>query len=276
MDDGLGASGHQRFDSRGLHVAVGVNNVHLGQAGDAVDVELGLQRVALDGGAEPVVLALHHHAQGAPLALEGLGLDVDVLVNVAAALDLVVHGDEHALATCVLAGRHAHGAVQVQRTVSRQGRARAHGADQHDGLVRVHREVQEIRRFFHGVGAMGDDDAIHIRLLGQGRNALTQLEQMVVGEAFRGDLEHLLARHLGHIGQLWQARQQFVHRHLGGCVGRAVGGRCARTSDGAAGGQHHHMGLGRLRERDGRQGRKHHPGKPAAGDGRSRRSDGHR
>jgi hypothetical protein len=49
-----------------------------------------------------------------------------------------------------------------------------------------------------------------------------QGQQVVVGKAFRGDLEHLFALDVGDIRQLGQAGQQLVHRHLGG-RGGAVG-----------------------------------------------------
>ncbi|MNT41167.1 hypothetical protein D3C72_1775200 [compost metagenome] len=112
---------------------------------------------------------------------------------------------------------------------------------------------------------MGDDDAVHVGLLGQCRDALTQLEEMLVGEALRCDLEHLFARYLGHIGQLWQTRQQLVHGHLGSGIGGAVGGRCARTGNGAARGQHHHVGLGRLGHGDGGGCGQQQAGEPAVG-----------
>jgi hypothetical protein len=84
------------------HVAVAVGDIDRGRAVDLVDVELGVDGVALGRQAEPVVLAFDHHAERSPGALEGFGLDVDRLGDVAAAVDLVVHGDEHALAAASL------------------------------------------------------------------------------------------------------------------------------------------------------------------------------
>ncbi|MCY1372933.1 hypothetical protein D9M69_601720 [compost metagenome] len=102
---------------------------------------------------------------------------------------------------------------------------------------------------------MGDDDAVHVRLLGQGRDALGQRHEVVVGEAFGSHLEHLLAAHIGDLGQLGQAGDQLLDADLGGRVGGAVDGRGAGAGDGAAGRQDHHVGqclLG-LRERAGRE-----------------------
>ena len=118
------------------------------------------------------------------MAFEGLGLDVDGLGHVAAALNLVVHGHQHAFAHGVLAAGHGDGAVQVQRAIGRQGGAGAHRAYHHDRLVGVHRQAEEIGRFFQRVGTVGDDDAVHVGALGQGRNVLAQLQQLRVGEAF--------------------------------------------------------------------------------------------
>ena len=253
MDDSLGAGIDQGIHCRGLDAAIGIDDVHLRQLVDVVDIELGVHGVALDGGAEPVVLALDHHAQRAPLALEGTGLDVDVLVHIAGSVQLVVHRDEHALAARILGRCHADGVDQVQRAVGGQGRAGAHAADHGDGLVGVHHQAQEIGGLGQGVGAVGDHDAVHIALLGQGRYALGQGQQVVVGEAFGSDLEDLFTAHIGHLGQFGQASQQLVYRHLGGRVGGAVDGGGAGTGNGAAGGQHHDIGLGSGRNGLGRR-----------------------
>ena len=224
-----------------------VNNVHLRQAAQVVDIEFRSGGVALHRGTEPVVAPLHHHAQRAPLALEGAGFDVYVLVRIAGALNLIIHGDQHAFALGILGGSHADGAEQVQRPIGRQRRARAHGADHGNRLVGVHGQAQKVGGFGQRIGAVGDNDAIHIGLLGQGRNALGQRQQVVVGKALGGNLEYLFTRDVGNIGQLRQPGQQLVHGHFGGRVGGAVGRRSTCTGNRPASGQHHHVGFGRLR-----------------------------
>jgi hypothetical protein len=90
---------------------------------------------------------------------------------------------------------------------------------------------------------VGDDDAIDVGLLGQCRNALGEGEQMFVGEALGGDLEDLLAAHVGDVAQSRDAGDQLVHRHLGGLVGGALGRIGASAGDGAAGGQDDDVGF---------------------------------
>jgi hypothetical protein len=130
-----------------------------------------------------------------------------------------------------------------------------HRADHDDRLGGVHGQGQEVGGFFQRVGAVGDDDAVHVRLLRQRGHALGERQQVVVGEAFGSDLEHLLAAHVGDLRKFGQAGDQLVDADLGGRVGGAVHGRGAGTGDGAAGGQDHHIGqrlLG-LRESAGRE-----------------------
>jgi hypothetical protein len=46
---------------------------------------------------------------------------------------------------------------------------------------------------------VGDDDAIDVFAVGQFGHATTQLQQVVVGDAFGGDLHDLLAAHVGQL-----------------------------------------------------------------------------
>jgi hypothetical protein len=106
---------------------------------------------------------------------------------------------------------------------------------------------------------VGDDDAVDVLAVGQLGDALAQLEQVVVGDAFGGDLHDLLAAHVGDVGQFRHAGDQLVDAELGGLVGGAVGGAGTGTGDGAAGGEDHHVGellllLGFLGRNGGRQG----------------------
>ncbi|MNJ72474.1 hypothetical protein D3C77_691290 [compost metagenome] len=89
---------------------------------------------------------------------------------------------------------------------------------------------------------MGDDDAIDVLAVGQLGYALAQLQQVVVADAFRGDLHHLFAAHIGKVCQFRNTGDQLVHPQLGGLVGRAVGGAGAGACDGATGGEDHHVG----------------------------------
>ena len=96
---------------------------------------------------------------------------------------------------------------------------------------------------FQRVGAVGDDDTVHISLLGQCRHTFGQGQQVVVGQAFRRDLEHLFTLDVGHSRQLRQTGDQLFHTDLGSGIGGAIDGRGSRTSDGAAGGEDHDIGF---------------------------------
>ncbi|MNY07316.1 hypothetical protein D3C86_1401150 [compost metagenome] len=190
--------------------------------------------------------AFHHIAERAERRAEGLGLERVGLGHVTAGVDLVVEHHQRALAARLGPGGHQHRVIQVQRAIGAQRRTRPHRADYHHRLVALEREVQEVRRFLDGVGAVRDDDAVHVRLLQQFGHALGQLQQALVVEAFRADLEDLLALDVGDLRDLGHRGDDLVHRHHGRLVGRRVGGRCAGAGDGAARADDDHIGLARL------------------------------
>ncbi len=90
---------------------------------------------------------------------------------------------------------------------------------------------------------MGDHHAVDVALLEELRDALGELHQLRVGEAFGRDLEHLLTADIGDLAELRHRGDQFVDRDLGGLVGRAVADVGAGTRDRAASRQHDHVGL---------------------------------
>lgn len=56
---------------------------------------------------------------------------------------------------------------------------------------------------------MGDDNAIDVLAVGQFGDTPTQLQQVFVGNAFRGDLHHLFAADVGQLAELRYASDQF-------------------------------------------------------------------
>ncbi len=144
--------------------------------------------------------AFDHVAQRAERRAEGLGLEGVALGDVAAGVDLVVQHGQRALALGGRVGRDQHGVVQVERAIGAQRGARAHRAHHHHRLVALERQVQEVSGFLDGIGAVRNDDAVHVRLLEQFRYALGQLQQAFVIEALRTDLENLLTLDVGHLG----------------------------------------------------------------------------
>ena len=244
VNDGLGAGLSQCLVGGVINVAVRVGDTHVWQALDVLDVELRVHGVTLGRQAEPVGFAFNHHAQCAPWAFERFGLDVHHFADIAARLDLVVHGDQNAFATGFFAACYSNGVVQVQHAVSGHCGARTHRAHHHDWLVGLFNQVQEVGGLFQCVGTVSDHDAIDVFAVGQFGNTAAQLQQVVVGDAFRGDLHHLFATHVGQLAQLGHTCDQLIDAHFGSGVGCAVGSAGACACDGAAGGQNDHIRLG--------------------------------
>ena len=71
-------------------------------------------------------------------------------------------------------------------------------------------------------------------MFGKCGNALAEGQQVVIPETFRGDLENLLAAHVGHVFQLGNAGDQLVYWHFGGLIGGAVGDIGTGSGDRAA------------------------------------------
>lgn len=65
---------------------------------------------------------------------------------------------------------------------------------------------------------------------------------MFLGDAFRGDLHHLLAAYVGDVGQFRHAGNQLVDAQLGSLVGGAVGRAGAGAGNGAARGEDDDVG----------------------------------
>lgn len=94
---------------------------------------------------------------------------------------------------------------------------------------------------------MGDDDAVDVFAIGQFGYTTTQLQQVFVGDAFRGNLHDLFATHVRQFAQFGNAGDQLFYADLGCLIGRAVGGARASTGDCAARGKYHDVrefGLG--------------------------------
>lgn len=242
MDDRFGTGLSQCLVGRVADVAVGIGDFDVRQALDGFDVEFRIHGVTLGRQTEPVGFALNYHAERAPGTFECLGFDVDHFADVAPRLDLIIHGHQHAFAAGVFAAGDGDGVVQVQHAVSRHCGAWAHGADDDDWLVGFFHQIQEVRGFFQGVGAVGDHDPVDVFAVGQFGDAATQLQQVVVGDAFRGDLHDLFATNVGQLAELRNPGDQLLDADFRCLVGRAVSSAGAGTGNGAAGGEDHHVG----------------------------------
>ena len=83
------------------------------------------------------------------------------LDGIASTLNGAIKHDQDALARRFIVGGDAHGLQEVHRAIGTHGRRGAHGPRQHDWLLAVDRQVQEICCLLHRVCAVRDDDAVH-------------------------------------------------------------------------------------------------------------------
>ena len=111
------------------------------------------------------------------------------LDGVASTLYRAVEHDQDALARRFIVGGDAHGLQEVHRSVGAHGRRRAHGPRQHDWLLAVDRQMQEICCLLHRVCAVCDDDAIDV--LSREQRIATR------GEAQPDHFPHVLAVNRG-------------------------------------------------------------------------------
>lgn len=63
-----------------------------------------------------------------------------------------------------------------------------------------------------------------------------------LGNAFGGNLHHLLTAHVGKFSQLWNTGNQFVDAQFGRLIGCAVSSACAGAGNSAAGSQDDDIG----------------------------------
>ena len=82
--------------------------------------------------------------------------------NIFCGIYLSVHHYQYAPAFCVFIRGSPHGLPEIHGAVRADGRSRTHGAGQHCRLLCMHCQLQEVRRLFQGVCAVGDDDAVHV------------------------------------------------------------------------------------------------------------------
>ncbi len=133
------------------------------------------------------------------------------LLDLAGVMDVFVHDDERAAAPRIGMARQRHRVVQIGRTFRAQRRGRAHGANQHDGLVMTVHQAEEIRGFLERVRPMGNHDACHRGVLAKRVHALRQRAPDVVRHVLAADVGYLLGADLCDAGQLRHRREQVIH-----------------------------------------------------------------
>ena len=79
-------------------------------------------------------------------------------------------------------GGRQHGLEHVQVAVRAQRRRRPHRADQHHRLLRLQRQVQEVRGLLERVRPVGDHDAVGVVGLERLVDEIDELEPVGIGE----------------------------------------------------------------------------------------------
>jgi repressor LexA len=155
---------------------------------------------------------------------------------------------QHAHAPRARVRRHADRVLEVLRAVGARRSGWPHRAGQHHRLVRRQHGLQEEGGLLHGVGAVRDDDAVHVGL-GQPVGAALR-ERQPDGEV------HVLAVDLGDLFGLQlqplqrrQGAQQVAHADLRGLVIHVLLRRGGAAGDRAAGAEYHDFSAHHLHSR---------------------------
>ena len=134
-------------------------------------------------------------------------------------------------------GGGGHRVVQVARAVGADRRGRPHRADQHHRLVALDHQVQEVRGLLHGVGAVGDDDAVDV--VARPARSLTRLASFSQTASFMSWLPMLATCSPVSVGELvdvGHGLDQVLDLEGARLVAVARTGRLG-AGDGAAGGE---------------------------------------
>ncbi len=190
---------------------------------------------------EERLAGVHHAGDAAVRRLERVHPRGVHLLRLAGVMDGVVENHQRPATAGFGIGGERDGVVEVDRAVRADRRGRTHRADEHDGLVAMHDERQEISRLLHRVGAVGDDDAVHVVLREQFVATVGELEPDLVVHRLAADVGDLFAGQHGDIGELRHGIDEVVHRERAGLVAR-VRLRGLRAGDGAAGGENLDVG----------------------------------
>ena len=192
---------------------------------------------------DEVVVARSDEAEGAEFRRhEGRDVRRIGLRRVARAVNHVIHGDQNAAALRLRIRRELHGVQEIDRAVSRNGGSRTHGADNHDRLIAVNREVQEVSGFFQRIRAVRNHDSGHVRIGEQLVAALGKLQPDLVRHVFRADIGNLLTGHLGVLLDLRDRVDQNLNTQVAGLIARHLSAAGSRTGNRAARGKNLDLG----------------------------------
>ncbi len=222
------AGGDQRVDGGAVGAHVRVDDVDARQLAHPGEIE---RRRAPRLAVEDDAFGVCDAEVAAVRRGEGVGADRVGLGRVARREDLVVHQEHRAAPAGRRARGDAHRVVQVRRPVGADPVRRTHRAGDHDGADVGDRQVEEVRRFFHRIGAVRDDHAGEVRVCAERVGDAARERQPHRGrDRARGDVGELLGAHGGERVELRHRAEQPAHRDLAR-LARVV----VRRRDGAAG-----------------------------------------
>ena len=166
-DDAFGAGGGEGAHGGTVGAGVGIGDVDAGECVERADVELSVRRGAADRLAvegDGVTVGMSQHAEiGAAKRLHAQGGGFG---DVAGGMDFVVQRGHDAHAARLRGGCDADGVDQVEAGIGGERTGRALGADDDDGDGYFRRQVKEVSGFFQAGGAVADDNAGEVRVVG--------------------------------------------------------------------------------------------------------------
>ena len=235
--DAFGAAGHGTLYLVRRHVGAGVHDIHPGQGRHAFHGKFALVGVLSERppeiGGLPIVDGPDQSIDGRDKGFhrrrigfrEGMG-----------PVDTVVHHHQDPSPARLGVGGNGNRVVKVQRAIRADGCGRPHGPGHDHGFFAFHGQVEKMRRLFHGIRAVGDDNAIRGTAGEEFVDPAGQLNHDREGHVLGTDVGDLLPVH---IGQRVDSRHRVDHgvdAHLPG----GISGLCpgfGGAGNGTAGGQ---------------------------------------
>ena len=157
------------------------------------------------------------------------------LLHITCAVDVVVHRNHHAAVAGRFISCERNGIENVDRTVSRNSRGRAHGADNHYWLIALNHEVKEVSRLFQRIRAVRDHDAVNVLAGKQFIDAVGKFEPDFNRHRLRADARDLLTRAVGNLLNFRHGIEQRLHAESACLIARHLRVARGRTGDRAAG-----------------------------------------
>ena len=135
-------------------------------------------------------------------------------------MDVIIGYHQHAAVGGIFICRYRYRVVDIQRAVGGQRRRWPHGCGHDHRLTAVDHQVEEVARLLQGIGAVRDDDAIHVGLGGQRIHPLRQFQPNGVRHVLAAHVGYLFTGDIGNLLDLRNGIDQDIDTDLAGCVPR--------------------------------------------------------